>query len=73
MGAFSADDSFATGNRGIQMAHKISDECVNCGACKDTCPVAAISEKDGKMTVDESLCVDCGACEGVCPTGAIKA
>ncbi|MDD6319554.1 MAG: 4Fe-4S binding protein [Oscillospiraceae bacterium] len=53
------------------MAHKVSDECVACGACVDACPVGAISLED-KAVVDASACVDCGACEGACPTGAIQ-
>ena len=55
------------------MAHKITDECISCGACAGACPVAAISEGDGKYVVDAGACIDCGACEGECPTGAIKA
>ena len=54
------------------MAHVISDDCVKCGACKETCPCEAISEGDTKLVVDPDKCVDCGACEGACPTGAIK-
>ena len=53
------------------MAHIITDECVSCGACADTCPVNAISEGDAKYVVDPEVCIDCGACEGVCPTGAV--
>ncbi|MBQ7722029.1 MAG: 4Fe-4S binding protein [Kiritimatiellae bacterium] len=55
------------------MAHVISDDCVKCGACKETCPCEAIGDGDTKLVVDPAKCVDCGACEGVCPTGAIKA
>lgn len=55
------------------MAHKISDDCVACGACADTCPVGAISMGDNKYVVDEATCIDCGACEDGCPVGAIKA
>lgn len=55
------------------MAHKVSDECVACGACVDTCPVSAITLGDTKAEIDADTCVDCGACEGVCPTGAIAA
>lgn len=55
------------------MAHKISDECVACGACADTCPVGAISMGDTHYEVDADTCVDCGACEDGCPVGAIQA
>ena len=41
------------------MAHKITDECVACGACADTCPVEAISLGDsGIYVVDPDTCVD---------------
>lgn len=54
------------------MAHVISDECLACGACLDTCPVNAISEGDGIMVVSADDCIDCGACEDACPVGAIS-
>lgn len=59
--------------RYITMAYVISDECVGCGACEAECPVSAISESDGKYTIDADTCVDCGACAGVCPVGAPSA
>ena len=35
------------------MAYKVSpDVCINCGACESACPVAAISEVDGKRSID---------------------
>lgn len=49
----------------------ISSECINCGACAATCPVAAISEGDSQYVIDEK-CVDCGSCAAVCPVGAIS-
>ena len=55
------------------MAHTISDACTNCGACEDSCPVEAISEKDGKRVIDAEKCIDCGACVDTCPVEAIKA
>ena len=55
------------------MAHVVSDECINCGACEGVCPVSAISEGDGKRDVDASTCIDCAACEAECPVGAINA
>ena len=55
------------------MAHVISDGCVSCGSCSDTCPVGAIAEGDGKYEINPDSCIDCGACEDACPTGAIGA
>ena len=55
------------------MAHKITDECVSCGACADTCPVNAIAPGDATYVVDPDACIDCGACEDGCPVGAITA
>ena len=54
------------------MPRKISDACLKCGACADTCPVGAISEGDGQYVVDPDQCIDCGACEDGCPAGAIS-
>ena len=56
------------------MAHVISDECLACGACEDTCPVGAIALDEAKgIYVINDEGVDCGACEDGCPVGAIKA
>ena len=54
------------------MPHKITDDCVACGACASECPVEAISEGE-PYTIDPDTCTDCGACLDACPTGAIVA
>ena len=54
------------------MPRKVTDTCVNCGACEAACPVGAIAEGDGQHVVDPDVCIDCGACEGECPVGAIE-
>lgn len=54
------------------MAYKISDECINCGACEGECPLEAISEADGKRVIAADDCVSCGSCASVCPVGAIS-
>jgi ferredoxin len=55
------------------MAYKISDACVNCGACEGECPSGAISEKNGVRVIDANACVSCGACASACPVEAISA
>ncbi len=47
------------------------DKCVGCKSCmKIGCP--AISMKDGKAHIDNTLCVGCGICEQLCPVGAFE-
>ena len=54
------------------MAHVISDACTMCGACKETCPVDAISEGNPKFQIDPDTCIDCGQCTDACPVDAIS-
>ena len=45
-----------------------TDKCIGCKSCmKIGCP--AISMKEGKAHVDNTLCVGCGVCEQLCPVG----
>ena len=53
------------------MAYKVTDDCVNCGACEGECPVGAISEQGDKHVIDENACASCGACAAACPSNAI--
>ncbi|MCR5825686.1 MAG: indolepyruvate ferredoxin oxidoreductase subunit alpha [Oscillospiraceae bacterium] len=48
-----------------------TDKCVGCKSCmRIGCP--ALSFKDGKARVDETLCVGCGVCEQLCKFGALE-
>ena len=48
-----------------------NEKCRSCKSCmKIGCP--ALSMKDGKAHVDETLCVGCGVCEQLCKFGAFK-
>lgn len=55
---------------GENMAYKITDACINCGACAAECPVSCISQGDTIYVIDASACIDCGNCANVCPVGA---
>ena len=47
------------------------DKCIGCKSCmKIGCP--AVSIKEGKAHVDNTLCVGCGVCEQLCPVGAFE-
>ncbi len=49
-----------------------SDKCKSCKMCmKIGCP--AISMKDGKAQIDNTLCTGCGVCEQLCKFDALKA
>ncbi len=41
------------------MATLISEDCINCGACEDECPNAAISLGEETFVIDAGLCTEC--------------
>jgi len=55
------------------MATKITEECINCGACEPECPNSAITQGDDIYLIDPNLCTECvgfhgqEACAAVCP------
>ena len=53
------------------MTHKITSECVCCGACSSECPLKCIKEDEVLFTIDSKVCSDCGICAAICPMEAI--
>lgn len=55
------------------MAYKITEECINCGACEPECPNQAISAGDEIYIIDPNKCTECvghfdeSQCAAVCP------
>ena len=55
------------------MALKITEECINCGACEPECPNTCITQGDDLYIIDASKCTECKgtndapACAAVCP------
>jgi ferredoxin len=49
-----------------------AEKCTGCEGCVDSCPLDAISMKDGIAVIDPDTCGDCGACVDVCPVEAIS-
>jgi NAD-dependent dihydropyrimidine dehydrogenase PreA subunit len=48
------------------------DQCAQCGACVDICPVDALRMEEGPPLVDHEWCIGCGVCATVCPTGSVR-
>jgi ferredoxin len=55
------------------VTYKITEDCLNCGACIDECPEGAIIEGDDRSRIDPEKCTDCGICveKFFCPALAI--
>jgi ferredoxin len=41
------------------MATRITEDCINCGACEDECPNSAISMGEEIFVIDPALCTEC--------------
>lgn len=53
--------------------HEINASCIQCRKCIREIGCPALSVKDGKVAIDDSLCYGCDLCAQICPVGAIEA
>jgi uncharacterized protein (DUF362 family) len=49
----------------------LNDPCIKCMLCKKSCPVDAISLKEGYPFVDKNKCIECYCCHEVCESDAV--
>jgi MauM/NapG family ferredoxin protein len=56
--------------RWAPVGRRVTDACIDCGACARTCPMEAVGE-DPRGTLQEA-CIRCRRCADACPTAAIR-
>jgi len=49
-----------------------SSACKMCGKCLERCQFNAISQKDGKITINTEKCLGCGLCVSTCVAKAMS-
>jgi NADH-quinone oxidoreductase subunit F len=55
------------------IAYTITDKCIGCTLCAQTCPTDAIPfTPHERHVINDAACVRCDMCRTGCPTGAIK-
>lgn len=49
----------------------ITDKCIGCGKCSQSCSFDAIYQNGAKYTINGNRCDECGNCFLICPVNAI--
>ncbi len=49
------------------MAYRITEKCIQCGACSAECPVGCIAPGEERYIIDEDQCIGCGTCKRSLP------
>ena len=61
-----------TGKCQALIQYDITDDCIGCTKCSQSCPVDAIEFKPyEKHEIDIDVCIKCDSCKQVCPSGAV--
>jgi len=61
---------FAIFSRRPLIRRRVSEECIHCGKCRTSCPMAAIPEDPAATAHGE--CIVCETCVRTCPVDAIR-
>ena len=41
------------------MAYRITEDCINCDACRPECPTESVSASEEIYVIDPNTCVEC--------------
>ncbi len=59
------------GDKPLLKGYRITDRCIGCGVCQQSCPQKCIAA--GKIyKIQQEHCLHCGACYENCPNGAVE-
>lgn len=65
--------SFSFGGAQIPFSGvRITDECIQCGECREKCSFKAIYEHAEQFKIDHTKCDVCGDCFTICQSDAIE-
>ena len=53
------------------MSFVVTEKCVNCGKCVDSCPAGAIEIANNVAVINADECIECGLCAADCDVEAI--
>jgi ferredoxin len=59
------------------MAYTVTEDCINCDACRPECPTESVSIGDDTYLIDPNTCVECvdffdtPKCVELCPIDCI--
>lgn len=60
------------GTRQLVASPTVTERCINCGLCIESCPVQTIAQVNGRARIELSRCIRCYCCHELCPEQAIE-